>query len=417
MKKNHKLTKVVKALVISALVFIILLHIIFLFLGRAWIGTNIAITILIISVIYLLRSKKKQQLLKNIKTISFSIILALFFAEIILRIFFPIYNTYSENNFGGIYISPFSNKYSMLKDKYIFRKQSTHIKTLPASYSYNLKTHDFNIVHKYNELGIRERDNIIELSANKLSILGLGDSFTEGFGSKSEDTWLRQLENILNNNEEDKEFLTINAGISGLDPFYSYKILEELNNFIKPNFIILGIGKNDITDILIRGGFERFHNKSVSFSYQPVGAFLFAFSYIFRALIYSIYDYPELFLNEKQYNDKLLKAEKDLIDVIHKYEEFCIKKDIQFILLLIPDSYEISIGDYQSELFKRIARSHDSFLKTIIVDPLSKQNRLFFSQTNDLSKLYWPVDGHLTREGNRIIAEILFSEIYDYLND
>lgn len=102
------------------------------------------------------------------------------------------------------------------------------------------------VLVKTNSQGFRQNKDI---QSNKepstRRILGLGDSVAFGFGLEEEKTYLRQLENLLNQSPKTR-YEVINASVTGYNTFQERKLLQENIFKLKPNIIILSFVLNDI---------------------------------------------------------------------------------------------------------------------------------------------------------------------------
>lgn len=82
-------------------------------------------------------------------------------------------------------------------------------------------------------------------NAQAYRILGLGDSFTFGQGVKDADTYLRQLEVLLQARYPRKFFQTINLGVPGYNTAQEYQMLLHRGLAYKPDLIIVGFTLSD----------------------------------------------------------------------------------------------------------------------------------------------------------------------------
>ena len=88
------------------------------------------------------------------------------------------------------------------------------------------KKKEFSYVIKCNGEGLRDIDHNIKKDSSEYRIICMGNSFTEGIGAPQDSTWPRQLENILSLKSK-KKITVFNAGNSGADVFFEYKLLEK----------------------------------------------------------------------------------------------------------------------------------------------------------------------------------------------
>ncbi|MBK8672736.1 MAG: SGNH/GDSL hydrolase family protein [Bacteroidetes bacterium] len=118
---------------------------------------------------------------------------------------------------------------------------------------------EFNTKFTTNNEGFR--DNYFDTNKTKYRIVTIGDSFTECVGSSNDSTWQKQLKKIILDSSK-KDIDIYNCGIKGNDPVFEYLLLKSKLVKYKPDLVILTINASDITDIEIRGGFNRFNFKN-----------------------------------------------------------------------------------------------------------------------------------------------------------
>ena len=98
--------------------------------------------------------------------------------------------------------------------------------------------------------GYRGREYPWEAAAG-FRILGLGDSFTFGFGVEEDDTYLARLERAL----ADRHVEVINAGLAGMGPDNEARLLAVDGPGLRPDLVLVGffVG-NDLVDVLVGDG-------------------------------------------------------------------------------------------------------------------------------------------------------------------
>lgn len=76
---------------------------------------------------------------------------------------------------------------------------------------------------------------------NSLKVFAIGDSFTEGQGTKTSDTWIKQLERIY----QDKKVYGINFGSKGANmPHINWNFKKNFVNY-QPDLVVYGLVLND----------------------------------------------------------------------------------------------------------------------------------------------------------------------------
>jgi lysophospholipase L1-like esterase len=102
---------------------------------------------------------------------------------------------------------------------------------------------------RYNSLGFRDDEHSIEKPSDVFRILGVGDSFTEGWGADYEDTYLRRLEVALNSRAGDHPKIEIiKAGINGYFPETERLVIQHYGLQFDPDLIVIGFVPNDLLD-------------------------------------------------------------------------------------------------------------------------------------------------------------------------
>lgn len=116
---------------------------------------------------------------------------------------------------------------------------------------FRTKTDEFDIEYRYSSLGLRDKERILPKPKNFKRMIMLGDSFTEGAGVNSQNTFSAILEKELSTPNQRVE--VVNAGISGYSPLLEYLYLREYGLELDPDAVILNI---NVTDLIEN---EKFH--------------------------------------------------------------------------------------------------------------------------------------------------------------
>lgn len=104
-------------------------------------------------------------------------------------------------------------------------------------------THSFTVTT--NSHGLRNGEFSLEPKANTFRILCLGDSLTFGDGVRSEDTYPKQLEALLNV-DRPGTYEVINGGVPAYDTWQEISYLKRDGWRFKPYLVVLGVYANDI---------------------------------------------------------------------------------------------------------------------------------------------------------------------------
>jgi lysophospholipase L1-like esterase len=413
LSKHSKIIRVAAGIIFFSL---LIVHVALLLLGRSWFLTTLlfysAIGLFVFFLIRKLFFRKldlpSQQIgLKKLRYSVLFVVLILILTDSGIRVFTKKYRSYSENNYGWFYYSPFFDGISDIK-MILFIGDKSDGKVHPPNSSYTYKSADFSFQHTYNELGLRERKNMANLIKGKELILSFGDSFTEGVGTTQDSTWQIILERNLNKSAPDKYFVA-NAGVSGYDPVEAYNLCSKFSSEYQPDYVILSFGSNDITDLIQRDKMD-IDNNTANF-FQPAGYYFYSWSYLFRVFSTWIYDYPELFMNESKFKRKCTEAVNLIAEITESIALAGKTKSFKTIVVFYPVKNEMITGKYNFPELQKTIDELKSNPDILVVDILQFFNNTRESFIIPADILYWPRDGHMTPPGYRMWAEILSSEM------
>jgi len=129
--------------------------------------------------------------LMNVFILCMTLILVLIFAEIGLRIFFPVEDIFIEND-------------PLLGYRHIPNKEG-----------YWMREVDEPNKIKINSKGLRDTEHEYEHKNNTFRIMLLGDSYIQAFQVKTEEMLSKKLETLLNSKLNTQQFEVINTGVQG----------------------------------------------------------------------------------------------------------------------------------------------------------------------------------------------------------
>ena len=102
------------------------------------------------------------------------------------------------------------------------------------------------VAMKVNSQGFRDREHKWEKEPGTFRIIGVGDSFTFGWGIAQEETFLRRLEANLEMKTKE-QFETINAGVPGWGLNSYYLFLEHVGKRYAPDVVIVAYYVDDMS--------------------------------------------------------------------------------------------------------------------------------------------------------------------------
>lgn len=294
-------------------------------------------------------------------------------------------------------------------------------------------------VVEINSMGFRDRTTP---SGDKRKLLVLGDSFVSNVSVKDDEVFTEVMEDNL------KNYDVLNFGVVGYGQVQEYLLLEKWIKEIKPDVVLLIIyfGNDLIDNIGAYWGISRpyatlegqdsvlvihpdSHPQSKNQQKGPSGMFSKSHLNILinRSLnkIFQKYDSslapPEFYSCQwptPQKEDLMFRIMEELLLQIENLGK---ENDVPVVFALAPSLVQIKDELWESFLKKNIIYQK-KFLRSIPNDRLmefGKRNNLLmldlFPQLHQESKtnvdLYHPTEQHWTKEGNRVVANVLL----DYL--
>lgn len=106
---------------------------------------------------------------------------------------------------------------------------------------------EFNTHYHINSIGLRDQE-YGEKGPNTFRILMLGDSYTEGDGVESNETFSKVLEARLNSEKRPLRYEVINAGVGSYSPLLEYLYLKREGLRLDPDLVILNLDMSDFYD-------------------------------------------------------------------------------------------------------------------------------------------------------------------------
>jgi hypothetical protein len=101
-----------------------------------------------------------------------------------------------------------------------------------------------------NSLGFPAPEYAIEKAPNTLRIMTTGDAFTSAEGINTEDSWARQLEQVLAKQFPDRKVEVMNFAITGHGPNQYSAVIEKYAPIYRPDIILAEFFVNDFQDVL-----------------------------------------------------------------------------------------------------------------------------------------------------------------------
>ena len=351
-----------------------------------------------IAALALLAISRKLNMSANFKLLMFSVLLALFGAEFVLRFIVKYPVTYSEKRGEGYYSIYKSPSRDYIQFKLLSNRKNFHTLEFDSGEVRNYECSDYHFPDENcNALGLRGR-----LPAkNKKVVLFLGDSFTEGVGAPADSS----IPFLVNKHitAADSNAAVLNGGVAGNDMFFDWKMLQKLSPRYPIKQVVFISNTTDIGDVLVRGGNERFcPNGNLSYNAAPWWEPIYSVSFVFRLIMHNALKLNYLLLTpEQEQIQKQDAANKMALLLKNEILPWAKSRNIPVLVVLIPMYPDIGTtnGDY-SRLYNA--------LKSVPGLQLLDCMPAIETQAN-VHDLYWPMDGHFKPVGYNIISQYIIN--------
>lgn len=131
------------------------------------------------------------------------------------------------------------------------------------------KTTEFDTDYNINSLGLRDKEYSATKPANTFRILMVGDSFTEGDGVLSHETFSKKLEERLQTHGDEMNYEVINAGVGSYSSLLQYLYLKNYGLQLQPDMVILNFDLSDVYDDINYTTLARFDEHGIPVGVSP----------------------------------------------------------------------------------------------------------------------------------------------------
>lgn len=385
--KKNRIKKLLLWIVIfwSGIVFFLL------YFGVSFFFTTTYAYVLIALLFYYLFNK--FQVSSNSSLMVYSILISLFAGEVTLRYVIKYPLSYSEQNGGGYTMVDRYALKNNLHFKYIDKREDVYTLEFDSGEIRDNNCFDYQYANDTcNALGFRGRLP----SENKKIILVLGDSFTEGAGAPADSSCPALLRKYIT--AKDSSLDVLNAGISGNDIFFDWKMVQKLESKYTLKQIIFLMNTTDINDIAVRGGNNRFcTNGLLKNNSQPWWEPVYAVSFVFRLFVHNVFNRDfNLFSSEELIKRNNIAIEKIAKLIQNEIIPWSKRAGVNALFVVHPLDYELKKTNLEYVQLLNALRQIDS---TNVVDCLPALK----SQGN-AAELYWKNDRHFKPIGYSIIT-------------
>ena len=280
------------------------------------------------------------------------------------------------------------------------------------------KTDEYDYLHRHNNAGFRDEANHALLKPEgNFRILGLGDSFTAGWGADFEETYLRLTEVALNARGDDHPPVEIvKAGINGYFPTSQRMLLENYGIRYRPDLVIVGFLPNDVYDtwmgldaiVLSKEGWLTSRNATElggagMWAYRRSHAARVVLNFFVRGKRAMTYD-GDWATTIFRPDENAEQAWQTLLDEYDRMWRLAREQGSDFAIFYIPANPPLTtMHEYPEQRLAAWAEPRG----IEIISALPEMRAAGAAG----EPLYWKKDGHCTPAGYRILGEVLSREL------
>lgn len=265
---------------------------------------------------------------------------------------------------------------------------------------------EFSYLHYIDKYGFRNSDSVDMLDT--IDVLALGDSFTEGLGAPQDSSWPVLL-------TRENGWTVYNAGVMGSDPVFGSKIVQEDTFYFHPKRVVFAVNYSDITDMVIRGGMERFDgNGGVQYKPAPWFMPIYKHAHLFRAILHLVFRYDYTFTPPQRRAESINEALFILSETLEDVNQYCQQEGVQMYVFVHPIPQEYYMNLDRRLNFRKIDTLVDLLrAKNVCAFNLREGFEKRLRTDSDWRSASWPLDGHFNGKGYGIMAELIANAIVD----
>jgi len=287
---------------------------------------------------------------------------------------------------------------------------------------------EFSVRYRTNSLRLRDPERPVPKPDGVFRILVLGDSLTFGSGVDDRDTFVRQLERLLNRRGDRRRFEVINAACASWGTAHHLVFLEESGFKLEPDVVLMAFHDDDPNDNRISGFFRLEADGSLVrqaprrqaleaakrlAAFVPFYDYLAQHSNLFAVLRLRIVQWIKNLRAPKEGDADFLARRKRLPAVwpeedwllterlCREVRDRCRKNGARLALLHVPYPGKKPRPEFNRAVEQRFIRIAES----LGLPHLELIDRLAESAPGDPN--YFPRNRHFTPRGHRLIAEAL----------
>ena len=271
---------------------------------------------------------------------------------------------------------------------------------------------EFTHERRVNSLGLADDEYSLAKGPDEFRVIALGDSFTEGVGASHDESWVKAFERHVPRLPDGRVVRALNAGVSGSDLLFELVLLRERLGPYQPDLVIVAVNNSDISDLITRGGEERFQSDgTVQGRRGPSWDWVYGLSYITRHVVHDVLGYSWLLLRPGPRAAAETEAAETLRGTLTKMSRLCDALGARFVAVFHPHEYEVAGSAYIPQAFGRLAREVTAAPGSTAMDLLDVYTRDGRLTAANAREFYWPLDIHHNARGYALMGELIATEI------
>lgn len=342
----------------------------------------------------------RPQRLQDLTLLAAALTVSLLGADAVLRYGVRTRLTYGETNGSAVYRSVY--RYDNPSWYHTFGRNRT-VRDVKPEYTQERRT---------NSLGLPEREVPVDTPADEYRVLALGDSFTEGAGAAYEETWVREFERRTSPLADGRVVRAIAAGVSGSDPLLELALFRDRLAVFRPRLVIVAVNNSDITDVVTRGGRERFRaDGTIHGQRGPWWDWLYGISFITRHVVHDLLGRSWLLVTPQDLAVAQQFSRGEIRHAVTEIQRVARDLGAATVLVVHPHQYEVQAGAYEPG-FKPLVDTLVASDDPPVIDALARFRARGPITPANSGEYYWTLDYHHNAKGYAALGEVIAAEMH-----
>jgi len=315
--------------------------------------------------------------------------------------------------------------------------------TLIPNFESNFTHRDFTVKIKANSRGFRDEEYDYQKPISKKRIVGLGDSFTWGWGVEKNEIYLEIAESLNSGIE------ILNMGHNGYGTGQEYLYFKKFGEKYSPDLVTIAFYENDVPNNATRRGpvFDIVNDELIltiipmDHSLEDrIKTFLVKYSHIFALINYGnqvikekINSFERITIFEKKGKSRILPRYRRNVDeeMEEKWKiverillELYRASNKKLLVIYIPGRIQIEKDRKIFEAYYADVENYDFDYPNKRLQRFTEQSGIYYldlvepfrKEYKNNKELYFEHDGHWSKYGHRLAGEMLAKKLKEIFN-